>query len=149
MWTDRDRTNIKDCTPPVTKHKNFYPYNRKDGYYKPFIPLTPTHRHKLRDFVKLRKEDFVLKNGGGLYVHHPLLTNKNAFVLFITYDCPECQDTKTTWSSIAIEAGKLTDKACHKICTQKFPKIMYKMKNGYLADYKGPINKKALRTFLF
>jgi len=102
--------------------------------------------------MKLYKEDIKVYyddcNGARkLRVHHPYTKGKTGFVVFSFHDIPDSQDTKSTYSTFVIFNNGI--EGCRAILkTCKTPWIMYMREDGFLTEYKGPVNASSFAKFL-
>lgn len=104
--------------------------------------------------MKLYKEDIKVYYDDGrcqrqrqLRVQHPYTNGKTGFVVFSFHDIPNSQDTKTTYTAFVIfENGIKRCPAILKTC--KTPWIMYMRSDGFLTEYKGPVDVLSFGKFL-
>ena len=106
--------------------------------------------------VLLEKDDFILLDDNRLMVRHPAFQGRGGFVMFYTYWFPDCQDTKTSWSSVGLvkgsgsinKGGMIPLPRSHMIsrakCIKRFPYIKAVRTDGITQDYYGSIPKETI-----
>ena len=99
--------------------------------------------------VALEKDDFLLTRDGNIKVRHPVFQGREGFVAFYTMWCPQCQDTKTSWSALGLVKGswklqgpQLDPYARDRMitrtrCIKRFPYIQAIRHDGLVIDYPG------------
>ena len=148
-----DRLDYSSYTP--------FTYNRKweeKHYYGDDHPIgfpnfNQFEKERTQGIIKLYKNDFEVLQNGQLRVIHPLLRGQNGFVLFKLNDCPDCQDTKTMWSAVAMSTKMMNEFICSShntatVCTGAVPGLMYIRKDGMLVDFRGKVNRESLLHFV-
>jgi len=105
--------------------------------------------------VLLEKDDFVVSNGQ-LYIRHPAFQGRGGYAAFYTYWCPQCQDTKTTWSAIGMVNGHVDlrnpqenpfhrdEMISRSKCIKRYPLLRTVHKNGLVGYYNGSIDSSAI-----
>lgn len=98
--------------------------------------------------VLLEKDDFVILPNGQIRIRHPAYQGRGGYVAFYTYWCPQCQDTKTTWSAIGMVPGKLNlgyqmnmhakeQMISRAKCIKRYPMLKAVRKDGVVVDHYG------------
>lgn len=104
----------KTKTPYIQLKNNFQEQTTRDIYLD-----RPKLAHNI---IKLYKEDIRLIDNK-MQVIHPWTMSKSGFVVFLYHEVPECQDTKSIFTTIAI-LGDITPHL-HKI--QKYRSLIMEM----------------------
>ena len=98
--------------------------------------------------VLLEKNDFINLPTGQLRIRHPAYQNRGGFVAFYVYWCPQCQDTKTTWSAVGVVPGKIdigyqvdpaikNEMISRSKCIKRYPLLRAVRKDGVVTDFRG------------
>lgn len=105
--------------------------------------------------VLLEKDDFILV-GGQLVIRHPAFVNRGGFVAFYTYHCPNCQDTKTSWSAIGIVRGtvpffqgRMPIPERYQMISRaknikRYPLLKSVRKDGLVTEWNGNVDKRVI-----
>jgi hypothetical protein len=103
--------------------------------------------------ILLEKDDFTINCHGQLKIRHPAFLGRGGYVAFYAYHCPQCQDTKTTWSAIGLANGNVNVRQpqvnpytknrmiSRARCIKRYPLLRTVRKNGIVTDYHGPYEK--------
>lgn len=104
--------------------------------------------------ILLEKDDFLVLPDNRLKIRHPAFQGRDGYVAFYTYHCPDCQDTKTSWSSIGMVRGPWHEPQGNPFakdymisrakCIKRYPHVMYVRTDGIVQEYYGNVDKRML-----
>lgn len=102
--------------------------------------------------VLLEKNDFFVTSRDQLVVRHPAFKGRGGFLAIYTYWCPQCQDTKTSWSAIGMVNGNVNvnnphvnnHMASRSKCLKRYPLLRKVHVSGLVSDYPGSDGKHIL-----
>ena len=102
--------------------------------------------------ILVEKDDFIVLPNGHLVIRHPAFRGRGGFVAFYAYHCPNCQDTKTSWSAIGMVKGTVRERdqngnlaemdqmISRAKCIKRYPLLKYVKPNGVVVDFHGDKN---------
>ena len=103
--------------------------------------------------VLLEKDDFIVLPNGQLRIRHPAFQGRGGYAAFYAYHCPQCQDTKTSWSAIGLVNGHVNvptpqenpwmrnEMVSRSRCIKRYPLLRRVRPDGVVGAYNGPDTK--------